>query len=83
MVANYNSGSVAAFPVKPDGSLGEASAFAAELRALAPLCDEGLAALDGARLALSPLGRRFARNVAMAFDRYLPAAGAQTFSRTV
>jgi 6-phosphogluconolactonase len=27
LVANYNSGSVAMFPVKPDGSLGEASAF--------------------------------------------------------
>ena len=27
IVANYGSGSVAAFPIKPDGSLGEASAF--------------------------------------------------------
>ncbi|MCU1263637.1 MAG: hypothetical protein JWO80_6522 [Bryobacterales bacterium] len=27
VVANYGSGSVAAFPIKPDGSLGEASAF--------------------------------------------------------
>jgi oxygen-independent coproporphyrinogen-3 oxidase len=60
----------------------DAGAFERELAALAPLAGDGLVAIEGARLALSPLGRRFARNVAMVFDRYLHA-GAQPFSRTV
>jgi len=62
--------------------LGDADAFAGELAALAPLAGDGLVAIAGARLQLSALGRRFARNVAMVFDRYL-RAGAQAFSRTV
>jgi len=58
--------------------------FAAELEALRPLERDGLVSVDGARLALSDVGRRFARNVATIFDVYLRRSGAShTFSRTV
>jgi len=60
----------------------EAERFAAPLRALER---EGLCALDGTRLTLTPLGRVFVRNVAMVFDAYLDRDGARrpAFSRTV
>ena len=64
-----------------------AERFAAELARLRPLADDGLVELerDGS-LRVTPLGRLFLRNVAMAFDAYLPAqqeAGRPLFSQTV
>ncbi len=56
--------------------------FAPELARLrdAPLTE--LATVEGTRVVLTELGRVFMRNVAMVFDRYLPADGG-SFSRTV
>jgi oxygen-independent coproporphyrinogen-3 oxidase len=61
--------------------------FARELGSLAPAIADGLLRLepDGSLL-LTPLGRLLVRNVAMAFDAYLPEqqrAGRPIFSRTV
>ena len=61
--------------------------FARELGSLAPAADDGLLQLepDGS-LRLTPLGRLLVRNVAMAFDAYLPEqqrSGRPIFSRTV
>lgn len=46
--------------------------FAAEIAALAPMEDDGLLLREDARLALTPVGRRFVRHACMAFDQYLP-----------
>src|SRR5207244_2992609 len=43
--------------------------------AIAQLEADGLLVRDGTRLRLTPLGRPFVRNVAMAFDAYLPRTG--------
>jgi oxygen-independent coproporphyrinogen-3 oxidase len=64
-----------------------ARAYAAELAALEPALHDGLAqrAEDGS-LSVTPLGRLLVRNVAMAFDAYLPEqreAGRPMFSKTV
>jgi oxygen-independent coproporphyrinogen-3 oxidase len=61
--------------------------FPEELARLAPLADDGLVdlAADGS-VRVTPLGRLFLRNVAMAFDAYLPTqerAGRPLFSQTV
>lgn len=61
--------------------------FARELGSLAPAVEDGLLGLapDGS-LRLTPLGRLLVRNVAMAFDAYLPEqqrSGRPIFSRTV
>jgi oxygen-independent coproporphyrinogen-3 oxidase len=56
--------------------------FEAELARLAPMVDDGLLDRDGAELRLTPLGRRFVRHAAMAFDQYLPAETGRMFSRT-
>jgi len=45
--------------------------FALELEQLEEACAEGLVALDGGEIRVTPLGRIFIRNVAMIFDRYL------------
>jgi oxygen-independent coproporphyrinogen III oxidase len=45
--------------------------FAPELQRLEEARDEGLVVLDSAEIRVTPLGRIFIRNVAMAFDRYL------------
>jgi oxygen-independent coproporphyrinogen-3 oxidase len=45
--------------------------FAPELQRLEEARDEGLVMLDSAEIRVTPLGRIFIRNVAMAFDRYL------------
>ncbi len=47
--------------------------FAAELAALAPLIDDGLATLGGRTLKVTPRGRLLMRSVAMIFDEYLAA----------
>jgi oxygen-independent coproporphyrinogen-3 oxidase len=64
-----------------------AERFAGELRALEPLAGDGLldVAADGS-LEVSALGRLLVRNVAAAFDAYLPdqrLAAAARFSQTV
>jgi oxygen-independent coproporphyrinogen-3 oxidase len=45
--------------------------FAAELRRLEQLREEGLVTLGGDEIRVAQLGRIFIRNVAMTFDRYL------------
>jgi oxygen-independent coproporphyrinogen-3 oxidase len=45
--------------------------FAAELESLAEPRDEGLVTLGADEIRVTPLGRIFIRNIAMAFDRYL------------
>lgn len=63
--------------------LGEqAHRYAHELERLAPLEEDGLVRREGSRVRVTPLGRLFVRNVAMAFDAYL-ASGSGRFSRTV
>lgn len=57
--------------------------FAAELRALAPLAQDGLVAVDEEAIVVSPRGRFLVRNVCMAFDRYLHSGGPETYSRAV
>lgn len=64
--------------------------YAGELRKLAPLEADGLVRLGADRLEATPAGRLFLRNIAMAFDAYLPPpvpAGSQEpaphHSRTV
>ncbi len=64
-----------------------ADAYAAELASLEPAAEDGLVdvATDGS-LRVTPLGRLLVRNIAMAFDAYLPAqreAGRPMFSKTV
>jgi oxygen-independent coproporphyrinogen-3 oxidase len=64
-----------------------AEAYRAELRALEAAAADGLVEIetDGS-LRVLPLGRLLVRNLAMAFDAYLPAqreAGRPMFSRTV
>jgi oxygen-independent coproporphyrinogen-3 oxidase len=64
-----------------------ATAYARELEALEPARRDGLLERgeDGS-LSATPLGRLLVRNLAMAFDAYLPEqqrAGRPMFSRTV
>jgi len=64
-----------------------AEAYARELASLEPLEADGLVLRDGdGSLRVTPLGRLLVRNVAMAFDAYLPEqqrTGERLFSRTV
>jgi len=64
-----------------------AEVYAAELRALEPAAADGLVAIGpDASLRVTPLGRLLVRNLAMAFDAYLPdqrRSGRRLFSRTV
>ena len=61
--------------------------YARELVALGPLRDDGLIEVaDDGSLRVTPLGRLFVRNIAMAFDAYLPEqqrSGRPIFSKTV
>lgn len=60
--------------------------FAAELPQVEVLAAEGLAEMDGAGIRVTPLGELFVRNLAMCFDRYLPATQQSPkprFSRTI
>lgn len=51
---------------------------------LAPYVEDGLAAIESGRIAVTPMGRFFLRNLCMELDAYLPAqAGQARFSRTV
>jgi oxygen-independent coproporphyrinogen-3 oxidase len=58
--------------------------FADELESLAHFQADGLLTVDGGHVVLTPIGQRFARNVAMVFDAYVRSPGAaRSFSRTV
>ena len=57
--------------------------FARELERLRPLAADGLVDLEGEHIDVTPRGRLFLRNLAMVFDAYLPAQGAEGFSRAV
>lgn len=60
------------------------TAFAEDLEALRALAAEGFVTMHEHRIEATHLGRAFARNVAMVFDRYLPRAdGTPRYSRTV
>jgi len=61
----------------PDGE----RRFAREIEQLQPLVADGLVAVDGPHVAVTPLGRLFLRNAAMPFDTHL--RGGAGFSRTV
>jgi oxygen-independent coproporphyrinogen-3 oxidase len=64
-----------------------AARYGRELAALDPLCADGLVRrADDGSLRVTPLGRLLVRNVAMAFDAYLPEqqkSGRPIFSKTV
>jgi oxygen-independent coproporphyrinogen-3 oxidase len=47
--------------------------FAGELETLGPLAEQGLIAIDGARVSVTEAGRPYVRIAAAAFDAYLPA----------
>lgn len=58
--------------------------FAAELARLRPLADDGLVALDGAAIRVTPRGRLLLRSIAMCFDAYLGDGSAPArYSRTI
>jgi len=58
--------------------------FAGELERLAPLEADGLVTVDDATIRLTPRGRLLMRSVAMVFDRYFTADGAdQRFSKAI
>jgi len=58
--------------------------FGSELATLAPLAKDGLVDLDEDGVTVTPAGHLLVRNVAMAFDAYLPKnRETTTFSRTV
>ncbi len=63
-------------------AFGGAARFAAEIGALRPLAEQGLLHIDGARVAVTEIGRPFVRIAAAAFDAYL-AAGAKRHSAAV
>jgi oxygen-independent coproporphyrinogen-3 oxidase len=57
--------------------------FAAELNSLADLEQDGLLQRGAEGLVVNDMGRLFIRNIAMRFDRYLPAAREGRYSRTI
>ncbi len=58
--------------------------FSDALRDLKPMEEDGLVALHGDRIEVTPLGRLLVRNIAMPFDAYLRKQGeSNRFSRTV
>ncbi len=58
--------------------------FEAELETLAPLADDGLVELDDKGITVTSVGHLLVRNVAMAFDTYLPKhRETMSFSRTI
>ena len=57
--------------------------FHAELESLTDLEQDGLLRRGADGLAVSDTGRLFIRNIAMRFDRYLPAAKERRFSKTI
>lgn len=57
--------------------------FAAELRALAVLAQDGLVLLGKDAITVTPLGKFLVRNVCMVFDAYLKTGPRHTYSRAV
>jgi oxygen-independent coproporphyrinogen-3 oxidase len=57
--------------------------FKAELDSMTDLEKDGLLRRDAQGLVVNDVGRLFIRNIAMRFDRYLPAARERRFSKTV
>ena len=57
--------------------------FGAELESLADLEEDGLLTRGAGGLVVNDVGRLFIRNIAMRFDRYLPAARERRFSKTI
>lgn len=57
--------------------------FADALETLAPMEADGLLEIHPDRLEVLPLGRLLVRNLAMAFDAYLPREAPDRYSRTV
>jgi oxygen-independent coproporphyrinogen-3 oxidase len=60
-----------------------AAYFAPELESLKDLQEDKLLTLDASGLAVTNQGRLFIRNIAMRFDRYLPAVKERRFSKTI
>jgi oxygen-independent coproporphyrinogen-3 oxidase len=50
---------------------------------LTDLEEDGLLSRDATGVAVTEAGRLFIRNIAMRFDRYLPAVQERRFSKTV
>ncbi|MFP5393526.1 MAG: oxygen-independent coproporphyrinogen III oxidase [Gammaproteobacteria bacterium] len=63
--------------------VGFADYFAPELERLTKLQDDGLVAVDGNWITVTPRGRLLIRNVCMVFDRYLHEGVSQRHSRTI
>jgi len=59
------------------------SYFAAELRELRDMADDGLITLDNETIRVLPAGRLLIRNVCMVFDRYLRESTTQRFSKVI
>lgn len=59
------------------------SRFDAELRALAPLADDGLVGVEPGRVRVTDAGRPLVRLVAMCFDRYLQAPRQAAYSKAI
>ncbi len=57
--------------------------FKAELESMTDLEKDGLLRREAGRLVVNEVGRLLIRNVAMRFDRYLPAAKERRFSKTI
>jgi oxygen-independent coproporphyrinogen-3 oxidase len=57
--------------------------FKAELDSMTDLEKDGLLRREANGLVVSEVGRLFIRNIAMRFDRYLPAARERRFSKTI
>ena len=53
---------------------GGAASFAAEIKALAPLAEQGLLRIEGSRITVTASGRPYVRIAAAAFDTYLAAS---------
>jgi oxygen-independent coproporphyrinogen-3 oxidase len=60
-----------------------ASYFKPELDSMTDLEKDGLLRREAHGLAVNDVGRLFIRNIAMRFDRYLPAAKERRFSKTI
>ena len=57
--------------------------FAVELGDLRGMQQDGLIALDGDSIRVSPAGRLLIRNICMVFDRYLRDKTEQRFSKVI
>ena len=57
--------------------------FADELKALKVMQQDGLLDLDNSSIQVRPGGRLLIRNICMVFDRYLPKATEQRFSKVI